>query len=263
MQEPGGFELPADVLTAHDTYRTATELQLPEAPLLRHPGDVAAALVDALGRGERVDLGAAAGELVEAQRQVAVVEHARHLAAAACDHAAERATATATAGAERVIVESLQPAYGTLLAEAAKHAAAVEGYQLDDGGWDAPPRVRTARRHLAELADRHRVLRDARHTCVLLTGQTPADDVDHLFLTVRRPQMLSPEWRPPAALPRPEMPGDPVARLVWLVTTAAPAGPWLPTVDEQDGAWRELLGERADAIRAGNISARAHAGMRV
>nr|CAA9311522.1 MAG: hypothetical protein AVDCRST_MAG46-180 [uncultured Nocardioidaceae bacterium] len=150
-----------------------------------------------------------------------------------------------------------------MLAEAARHAAAVEGFQLDDGGWNAPATVRTARRHLAELADRHRVLRDARHACVLLRGQAPADDVDHHFLLLRRPQLLFPQWRPPAALPQPEPPRDPVARLVWLLTTAAPAEAWLPSVAEQDAAWRELLGEQADAIRAGNISARAHAGMHV
>lgn len=98
---------------------------------------------------------------------------------------------------------------------------------------------------------------------MLLSGHTPVDDVEHLFLTLRRPQVLSPEWRPPALLPRPEVPSDPVAALAWLAITAAPAAPWLPTVAEQDGAWRDLFGEQADARRAGHIAIRAAAGLPV
>ena len=70
--------------------------------------------------------------------------------------------------------------------------------------------------------------------------------------------MLSPEWRPPAALPRPEMPGDSVARLVWLVTTAAPAGPWLPTVAEQDAAWLATYGDAVERLQRNQHNARAY-----
>jgi hypothetical protein len=51
-------------------------------------------------------------------------------------------------------------------------------------------------------------------------------------------------------LPRPEIPVDPIEKLVWFATTAQPAEPWLPTPAQQDGAWLTLFAPRLEKIRA-------------
>lgn len=64
-----------------------------------------------------------------------------------------------------------------------------------------------------------------------------------------------------APLPLPPISDDPIAALIWLVTEAASARPWLPTVAEQDRAAAARYGERIERMKAGQALAQ-HVGAR-
>ena len=87
-----------------------------------------------------------------------------------------------------------------------------------------------------------------------------AHDTAGQFSLLRQPQALVPGYTPNRPLPRPDLPRDTVAALLWLVSDAAPAHPCLPTVAEQDEAWLALFGEDRQRRQAGHVSARANAG---
>ena len=76
--------------------------------------------------------------------------------------------------------------------------------------------------------------------------------------------MSSDPGRPEGAalLPLP-FPDEPVDLILWLVGDAVPAGPWLPTVAEQDQAWQTVYGDAARQRQVRHLAARAQAGMPV
>lgn len=88
-------------------------------------------------------------------------------------------------------------------------------------------------------------------TEVVVRTQAVNDIADaNRFADFANPLAFAPQWRPPAQIPRLPWPTDPTAALLWLVSEkVAPARPWLPTVAEQDAAWRDKLGE-AQQMRA-------------
>lgn len=263
-QEAGGYTLPTGVLDAYTAHQAAKAIAVPGQPPVLHPDDAAAGLVDDLLAGGDVDLDGAASALDGAREAARRVELAGQLHALIVERTGQLAASAAIGAADRVITDSLRPPYEQVLAEAAGHAERLGGHRLDGTGWDAPTKVRTARRELAELADRLRALRDARQLVSTIAEAQPQHDVQHMFALLRRPQVLAPGWEPDARpLPRPDVPADPVAGLLWLVTVAQPAEPWLPTVGEQDSAWLAVFGESRQHRRSAAVSARAHAGASV
>ena len=113
---------------------------------------------------------------------------------------------------------------------------------------------------MVDVAARYRALQEARAACIGLAGVEPAHDTAGQFSLLREPQALVPSYSPNRPLPRPDLPRDTVAAVLWLVTEAAPAGPWLPTVSQQDEAWLALFGEARQRRQASHVSARANAG---
>ena len=263
-QRVGGYDLPGDVLEAHSAYQRAQAIPVPERPALRHPDTAATALVDQLASGQDVDLLATAGDITAAQDEARRVDVAQQLYALVVERVGERTSMVAIGAADRIITEHLRPAHTQVLDDAHGHAAKLGGASLDGPGWDAPAKVRTARRELAELADRLRAIRTARLDVITLAEQTPEHDTGHNFALLRRPQALAPGLSPgPRMLPRLDVPADPVSMLVWLVTVAEPAEPWLPSTAEQDAAWFDVFGQAQQARRAAAVSARANAGASV
>ncbi len=258
-QRPGGYQLPADVLAAVDVYTAAKALPVPEPAPLRFLEDAAAQAVDSLTRGETPDPLALAGAVADGKDQADQAESTKRLVAIATEQAAARAIATTTAAAEAIIAECLQPAYADVLDQASRHAPALRDYRADSG-WDAPPKARAARAAMVDVAARYRALQEARAACVGLGGVEPARDQHGQFSLLREPQALEPGYTVNRPLPPPDLPRDTLAAVLWLVTDAAPATPWLPTVAEQDKAWLALFGEAQQRLQAGAMSARANSG---
>jgi len=261
-QQPGSYQLPADVLAAVDVYTAAKALPIPEPAPLRFLEDAAAQAVDSLTRGETPDPLALAGAVADGNRQADQAESTKRLVAIATEQAAARAIATTSASSAAIIAGCLQPAFADVLDQARRHAPALRDYRADSG-WDAPPKARAARGAMVDVAARYRALQEARAACVGLGGVEPAHDTVGQFSLLREPQALVPGYTPNRPLPPPDLPRDTLAAVLWLVTVAEPATPWLPTVAEQDEAWRALFGEAQQRLQAGAMSARANSGASV
>lgn len=262
-QEQGDFRLPVDVLAAVDVLHMAQGLTVADPPPLRHLADVAAHAVAMLARGEIVDPVKMAAAAEAARSTAARLDVARNLVGLAIETAAQRAVAAATDAADRIIVDCLQPVYAAVLAQAVKVAPSLRGVDLDTGGWNVPPKVVEARNTLKALAERGQMLRQARNAVVGVAGQEPQHDGADQFLLMREPQNLVREYAANRPLPPPDVPKDPAAALLWLVTVGAGAAPWLPTTSEQDAAWLAVFGEALAQRQAASVSARANAGMHV
>lgn len=254
-RDAGGYTLPADVIAAHDTYVRAAALTVPTAERLHHDTaarDLAEQYVTGPGTepmltaAQRVHDSAAAiqvAELAAVLHQQAVVK----VAARAVDITAEHGSA--------LVTDCLRPAYTDLLEQGRKAAQHLD--KITEGTdvhslLVAPPKARAAYIDMKAHADRHDVLWDARACVLKITGERSELDDHGVFLEVEDPislQMaLQPGWLPGrSALRRPETPKDPVARMVWLCTTATPGKPWMPTTAEMDAAWDRQFG---DAVRA-------------
>ena len=262
-QQQGGYGLPSDVLAAVGVLHMAQGLTVPDPPPLRHLADVAAHAVAMLARGEIVDPVKMAAAAEAARSTAARLDVARNLIALAIETAAQHAVAAATDAADRIIVDCLQPVYAAVLAQAVKVAPSLRGVDLDTGGWNVPPKVVEARNTLKALAERGQMLRQARNAIVGVAGQEPQHDGADQFLLMREPQNLVPEYSANRPLPPPDVPKEPAAALLWLVTEGEPGKPWLPTVAEQDQAWMLVFGEAMNMRQAASVSARATAGMHV
>ncbi len=262
-QEQGGYELPAGVLAAVDVLHTTQALTVPDPPPLRHIEDVAAHAVDLLTGGEPVDPVELSAQAATARELAAHLDDAKRLVTLATESAGLRALAVATALADEIVVVHLRPPFEDVLNQARALAPSLQGADLNAGGWDATKSVRDARRTLSGLADRHRVIRSARTAIIGIAGQEPEHDTGGQFLLLRQPQALTAGYAANRPMPRPPIPENPEAALLWLVTEGAPGKPWLPTTSEQDAAWLNLFGEALDKRRAASVSARAYAGQNV
>jgi hypothetical protein len=188
-----------------------------------------------------------------------------------CEKGLERATEDAEhiidELADEIILQHLQPAHKTVLAEATELVSATGAEPLNellnsprlaiyDGRHERG--VRSALRQLAPLADRFAAILAARDRVNIAGGpnwSTPRHleyDLDHAPAYVNKPQVLAEGWEleSTAPLPRPAIPVDPRKKLVWFATTAQPAEPWLPTPAQQDSAWLTLFGPRLERMRA-------------
>ena len=80
-----------------------------------------------------------------------------------------------------------------------------------------------------------------------LGERTPQCDRRALFSLFERPLAFASDGVPYDESPGPPVPQDETARLLWLLSDEAAAGrPWLPTVAEQDAAWRAHFGRSAE-----------------
>lgn len=257
LQEVGGFTLPTQVIGANAVYRSAVALAVPDAAPMRHIEDAAAAAVELLAGGKAVDPLALAAEVAAGQQQSAAVEMAQRLVALTAERAAERAVVACTAAAPDIIVGCLRPVFADVLSQAARHAPALHGVALDVAGWTAPTKVRQAHAALTTLAERCQILRRARALVVELSGAEPQHDTAGEFAILESPQAIVGARPPTAPLRRPDIPTGSVGMLIWLVTDAEAAGPWLPTPSEQDKAWAAVYGEAAEQLRRGHRDAQA------
>ena len=161
------------------------------------------------------------------------------------DHAADRLVSAVRATADETITDHLRPAHDDVLEQARAAVADLDGHPpVPVELINASAKVRKAYGRLGELAHRLDLIRRARSTIIGITGQTANHDVNGLFAAFANPLVF---WggQPPPFGARIPAPADPVARLAWLVTDAAPAEAWLPTLAEADAAWEaSVLGER-------------------
>jgi hypothetical protein len=110
-------------------------------------------------------------------------------------------------------------------------------------------KVRNAYLTLPELVRRHSSILAAREWANALGERTPQGDRRGLFAMFEKPLALAAvAGLPNDDIPVPRLPEDETARLLWLVSEQAVAGrPWLPTVAEQDAAWRAHVGRPVKA----------------
>lgn len=261
MRTAAGYTLPGPVLSAADAAERAGALAVDQPPRL-HPADVASEIVGQLTQGAEADLGAAAETIMDDRRRGERADIAPQLAQLVGEQASTRAVSVATQHADEIIRECLAPAFAETLDTARGHAASLAGYPVDEaGGWDAPAGVRKARAGLAGLAERADLLRHAWRAARGLAGREPERDEAGVFSEFEDRLALHPGLAPTSPVPPLNLPVDPVAGLLWMVTTAAPGRPWLPTVEEQDQAWLVAYGAAAEERRGRHVAALAWGGV--
>ena len=245
--EGAGYTLPTELLDAYATYHRVKALEVPEPAVLDAEG-AASRIVSATAAGETVDLIAAACQWERATRDTQTASQAQMLVNAATEQAAHLAAGLADTLTEQIITEHLRPALEAVYAKTREVAAALEGYGLDPHTLvTAPTKARSAYAALPGLVTRRQMIYTARPLVNALGYRKPQHDVNGLFAELADPMALSPTWRPPMAVPQIPAPTDPTERLLWIVTdAAAPAKPWLPTVEEQDEAWWAQFGDAVD-----------------
>jgi len=248
--EAVGYSLPTELLDAHRTYVRVKAVEIPKPKTLE--ADTAAArVVSAVAAGETPDPNALAGEVNRAALAGRDFDQAKLVMGLAVEQAGNAATTLASDLTEQIIVKHLRPALEELHREAREVAAALKGYGLDLPTLvTAPAKVRNSYAALPGLVSRRQGIFRARRWVNSIGHREPSYDVNGLYVEFQTPLALSPSWKPPARIPQIPAPTDPSERLLWAVSdTAAPAQPWMPTVEEQDEAHQAQFGE-ANAMRA-------------
>lgn len=257
-RETGRYTLPDELLTAHDLARRVGILE-PKMPEPLELDTAAARALAALAAGKSVDVTGLAVEVRQAERRRADVQTGYRVVAAATEQAQTAAVGLAADLTETIITEHLRPVHDQLLDQARADTATLGGRPLDPTSLlDAPAPVRKAWRSLRDAAHRYRQLRDARHLANVTGLRELSQDTRGQFAVVRDPRALFPGlpgYDSTAPTPRLPVPDGDVELMGWLVTDAAPAGPWLPTTDEQDARWHELYGAAVRRQQAGRAMA--------
>ena len=162
------------------------------------------------------------------------------------------------ATADETITGHLRPAHDDVLEQARRAVSDLDGHQpIPVELINASAKIRNAYGRLGELAHRLDLIRRARSTMIGITGQTATHDTGGMFAGFAKPLVF---WggQAPMIGTRIPAPPDAIPRLVWLVTDAAPAEPWLPTIAEQDAAWEaSTYGERTRALAQASLNAAA------
>lgn len=257
LREAGGFELPADVVTAAELLARVGAVTLPALPEYRIE-QAADELLDALRIGRPVKLAEQADRLLEVTTAGARQQQAQMLVHNAAEQATHEAINTAADHAERIITAHLRPAFDALLAQAERHTAAMAGHPLEPQAIiTAPAKVRTAWSELSALAACYGALREARRMTNTVAELQTAHDHAGEFAVLNNPHVLT--GYVPGSTARPtqvDSPTEPVPLMLWLVGSAKPAGPWLPTVNEQDQAWWSAYGQGIEHRQALAVAAR-------
>ncbi len=140
--------------------------------------------------------------------------------------------------AERIIRESLVPAFDELLAAVAKAAGPLKGHDVTDAGpfLRAPEGVRRAYTSLQDAVERYRALRVAQTAALRLSP--PTTDRAHWFAEFERPDELEVRLGVAPDHPQP-WPSNAAARLLWIVDKAQ-GNVWMPDgsrMDDAHAAW--------------------------
>lgn len=256
-REVGHYTLPDALLTAHDVAKRIAGLALPPYRQV-HYADAGAGLVDAAARGEETDVAGLLDELRGAVAEAAARRLAELALVEAREVAATRLVSAVRATADETITGHLRPAHDDVLEQARRAVADLDQHPPVPAELiNASAKVRKAYGRLGELAHRLDLIRRARSTIINVTGQAATHDVNGLFAGFADPLVFF-GGQPVPASARIPAPPDPIPRLVWLVGDAAPAGPWLPTVAEQDDAWQaSAYGERTRQLEQASLNAQA------
>lgn len=261
----GGYTLPTELT---DAWRTRQRLRTTtiELPPGADVETVAARVVAAAAGGADVDVLEQARALDEGLAARQHADRAQGILSRAIEQADDAATDLASNLTETIITKHLAPAMAELLEEARKVAADLAGQPLSAHELlKAPTKVRNAYLRLPEMVERHRALLDARRRTNVVGHRQARHDVRDLFATFENPMAFFPRWKPPAQIPRLPFPEEPQMSLLWLASDSAAqaAGPWLPTIEQQDAAWWGRFGEAQQRQAANHVAARAQAGASV
>ena len=207
--------------------------------------------------GESVDL-LEIGRDIQAGNSERAAHQAGQLAKqSALERAADRLTSLAHGLAETIIVEHLRPAFDAVLEEAREPAQVVHAHPVTPKDLrlketEEVRSVRAALRRLEPAAEKRLAIAQARGQANRLGARQPEHDFDNSFADLKTPQALVPGWKKPDRFGYPDVPADPIERLVWMVTVGSAGQPWLPTVGEQDQAWLGIYGEELAKRKAAN-----------
>jgi hypothetical protein len=266
--EVGEFTLPEKLTEAYEVYqRVRAHGDDLEPFTLYHEKLAAADLVAAAHRGEDLDLTELGRKFITSRDEGQAHDWSIIIMREALELSTEQAESIIDEMADEIILEHLQPAHKSVLAEAVEVVTAIGAESINellnsprlaiyDGRGERA--TRSALRQLAPLADRFSAILAARDRINIAGGvnwSTPRHleyDLDHAFAYVNKPQVLAEGWTLEVVthLPRPEIPVDPMEKLVWFATTGQSAEPWLPTTAQQDGAWLSLFGDRLQRTKA-------------
>lgn len=257
--EAGYFTLPASISEAWRTYQRVSATVV-DVPRPENRDAAAARLVAAAAAGESLDPAAEARRSVAREEERRLAEQARDVLIVATEQAAARAGQELADLAEVIITDHLAPAHAAVLDDTRELISAMDGHSRDPHSLlTAPAKVRNAYLRLSPLVERQRVIMDARWKVNNTAGRQAARDVSDLFALFERPMSFHPTWKLPAQFPRLPIPTDPEERLIWLACDpeAQAAGPWLPTIEQQDAAWWALFGEAQEKQSRNQHNARA------
>lgn len=153
----------------------------------------------------------------------------------AVEQAQERVVGAAGGHADEIITEQLRPALEEVLSVVREHAPAAGSIPWDDfdKAMEAPEPEREAYLAIREAQKRYTALRAAQEICYWLT--VGENDGTRKFSEIRNFEEVWPShaFRQPGNVP--PWPTNPMARLVWLVTSGAE--PWMPTFEEIESEW--------------------------
>jgi hypothetical protein len=235
----GYYSLPGRVLDAHRAGRLLRDLD-PPAPVPFGRDDAAARLLRAATDGGPLDPIDLCAEMHRSRTDLLLHQEALELLRAATRRAEDGAVREAAEACDAIIAEHLRPAYREVLHQARSTARRLGRYIDERFQPDTPRiivaslRIRNAFLALPELVRRHSAILAARDLANALGNRVPESDGRGPFSLLENP---------PAD---PSVPADDTARLLWLVGDRAQAWrPWLPTVAEQDAAWRAHAGRTA------------------
>jgi len=266
--EVGEFTLPEKLTEAYEVYQRVRAHGDDFEPFtLYHEKIAAADLVAAAHRGVDLDLIELGRKFIASRDEGQAYDWSIIIMREALELSTEQAESIIDELADEIILEHLQPAHQSVLAEAVEVVTSIGAEPMNellnsprlaiyDGRNERA--TRSALRQLAPLADRFAAILVARDRVNVAGGvnwSTPRHleyDLDHCFAYVAHPEALAEGWslERTAPLPRPQIPTDPLERLVWFAITGQSAEPWLPTTAEQDGAWLSLFGDRLSRMKA-------------
>lgn len=236
--ELGGFAIPEPILSA-----IAKEQSLQEALAETNRASTQPDFLGELNEAGTVPpgfthrLAASLGEQEALKRQAILLTMA-------VEHAQERVVGAAQTHAEEIITKHLRPALEEVLAVVRKHAPAAGNIPWDDfdKAMEAPEPEREAYLAVRAAQQRYSALRGAQEVCYWLT--VGDNEGTQRFSEIRNLHEVWPSYafRQPSNIP--PWPTNPMARLVWLVTSGAK--PWMPTHDEIEA---EFLARRAAAAQ--------------
>lgn len=252
----GSYTLPERLVEMHHAGRLLRDLEL-AAPQHFGREEAATRLVDAAMDSRPLDPMGLCAEMHRSRTDRLLYQEALELLTTAIRRAEDAAVREAAQGCDAIITEHLRPAYREVLHRARAVARRLGPY-IDDRFQLDTPRVITANRKvrnaylaLPGLVRQHSRILAARQWANSIAGRAPQWDRRGLFSVFENPfAVTAASGLPYDDIPVPPLPLGDTARLVWLVSDEADAGkPWLPSVEEQDAAWRHRFARPLQGAR--------------